>query len=181
MIPLFLFFNARGLNQLTDKVTSLFNEEGRQREALWRLIYTLDPSRPYELTDEKGNSGHCNTPGEILYYVSNNILSSDSWNDLAEESFLIWLSARDKELVEKIRTQLEGFTTSDAAVTYGVLYNLNPKVSFTLQMDETASDYYFTYTQIAQFINQQLMVYKDTSENDVNTNLLIISSECFRV
>ena len=165
---LFLFFNARGLNQLTDKVTPLFNEEGRQREALWRLIYTLDPSRPYELTDEKGNSGHCNTPGEILYYVSNNILNSDSWNDLAEESFLIWLSARDKELVEKIRTQLEGFTTSDAAVTYGVLYNLNPKVSFTLQMDETASDYYFTYTQIAQFINQQLMVYKDTSENDVN-------------
>ena len=149
---LFLFFNARGLNQLTDKVTPLFNEEGRQREALWRLIYTLDPSRPYELTDEKGNSGHCNTPGEILYYVSNNILNSDSWNDLAEESFLIWLSARDKELVEKIRTQLEGFTTSDAAV----------------QMDETASDYYFTYTQIAQFINQQLMVYKDTSENDVN-------------
>ena len=165
---LFLFFNARGLDQLTDKVTPLFNEEGRQREALWRLIYTLDPSRPYELTDEKGNSGHCNTPGEILYYVSNNILSSDSWNDLAEESFLIWLSARDKELVEKIHTQLEGFTTSDAAVTYGVLYNLNPKVSFTLQMDETASDYYFTYTQIAQFINQQLMVYKDTSENDVN-------------
>ena len=71
-------------------------------------------------------------------------------------------------MVEKIRTQLEGFTTSDAAVTYGVLYTLNPKVSFTLQMDETASDYYFTYTQIAQFINQQLMVYKDTSENDVN-------------
>ena len=165
---LFLFLNARGLNQLTDKVTLLFNEEGRQREALWRLIYTLDPSRPYELTDEKGNSGHCNTPGEILYYISNNILSSDSWNDLAEESFLIWLSARDKELVEKIRTQLEGFTTFDAAMTYGVLYNLNPKVSFTLQMDETASDYYFTYTQIAQFINQQLMVYKDTSENDVD-------------
>ena len=143
---LFLFFNAHGLNQLTDKVTPLFNEEGRQREALWRLIYTLDPSRSYELTDEKGNSGRCNTPGEILYYVSNNILSSDSWNDLAEESFLIWLFARDKELVEKIRTQLEGFSTSNAAMTYGVLYNLNPKVSFTLQMDETASDYYFTYS-----------------------------------
>ena len=165
---LFLFFNAHGLNQLTDKVTPLFNEEGRQREALWRLIYTLDPSRSYELTDEKGNSGRCNTPGEILYYVSNNILSSDSWNDLAEESFLIWLFARDKELVEKIRTQLEGFSTSNAAMTYGVLYNLNPKVSFTLQMDETASDYYFTYTQIAQFINQQLMIYKDTSKNDAD-------------
>lgn len=81
-----------------------------------------------------------------------------------EESFLIWLAGRDKGLVGKIRTQLKGFSTSDAAVTYGVLYNLSPKVSFTLQMDETANNYYFTHTQIAQFINQQLMVYKNYTE-----------------
>ncbi len=27
------------------------------------------------------------------------MLSADSWNDLAEESFLIWLAGRDKGLV----------------------------------------------------------------------------------
>lgn len=164
--PLFLFFNAHDLKRLTDNAAPLFNKKGRQREALWRLIYELDPSRPYELIDEKGNLGRCNTPEEVLHYAYNHMLSADSWNDLAEESFLIWLAGRDKGLVGKIRTQLKGFSTSDAAVTYGVLYNLSPKVSFTLQMDETANNYYFTHTQIAQFINQQLMVYKNTPKND---------------
>ena len=37
------------------------------------------------------------------------MLSANSWNDLAEESFLIWLAGRDKGLVGKIRTQLKGF------------------------------------------------------------------------
>lgn len=164
--PLFLFFNAHDLKQLTDNTVALFKKKGRQREALWRLIYTLDPSRPYELIDEKGDFGRCKTPEEIIHYVYEHTLSTDSWNDLTEESFLIWLSARDKGLVGKIRTQLKGFSASDAAVTYGVLYNLSPKVSFVLQMDETASNYYFTHTQVAQFINRQLMIYKNTPDND---------------
>lgn len=45
--PLFLFFNAHDLKRLTDNAAPLFNKKGRQREALWRLIYELDPSRPY--------------------------------------------------------------------------------------------------------------------------------------
>lgn len=166
--PLFLFFNAHDLKQLTDDAVPLFNRKGRQREALWRLIYTLDSSRPYELIDEKGDLGRCNTPEEVLHYAYDHTLSSDSWNDLAEESFLIWLSARDRGLVGKIRTQLKGFSISDAAVTYGVLYNLSPKVAFTLQMDEAANNYYFTHTQIAQFINQQLMIYMNTPKNDTD-------------
>ena len=64
--PLFLFFNAHDLKRLTDNAAPLFNKKGRQREALWRLIYELDPSRPYELIDEKGNLGRCNTPEEFF-------------------------------------------------------------------------------------------------------------------
>ncbi|MDR0989315.1 MAG: protein kinase [Prevotellaceae bacterium] len=167
--PLFLFLNAHDLKRLTDDSTPLFHEAGRQREALRRLIYTLHPVRPYELVDDKGKTGHCKTPEEIIRFVYQRGLSAESWNDLTEESFLIWLTAYDKGLVGKIRTQLKGCDApEDAAITYCVLYNLSPKVSFTLQQDETADDYYFTHTQIADYINAQLMVYRYGSKDDTD-------------
>lgn len=164
--PLYLFFNAHDLKRLTDNSLPLFNEKGRRREALWRIIYELDPSRPYELIDEKGDLGQCTSPEDILHYAAGHTLSAESWSDLAEESFLIWLAARDKGLAAKIRTQLRDMDAENPAITYGVLYNLSPKVSFTLQMDETAPDYYFTHTQIAQLINEQLMIFKDTQKHE---------------
>lgn len=174
--PLYLFFNAHEMNKLTDDSVELFNGRGRHREALWRLIYELDPSRSYELIDEQGNSWQCNIPEEILKCVYNHPLSSSSWNDLSEESFLVWLAYRDKGLVGKIRTQLRDFNSTNAATTYGVLYNLSPKVSYTLQLDELASDYYFTHTQIAIYINQQLMENKmiagASSNNEYSDNIL---------
>jgi serine/threonine protein kinase len=164
--PLFVFFHVHDLQQLADDTVQLFREAGRRREALRRLIYTLSPSRPYLLTDEKGVTEECRTPDEILRFAYTHPLNADSWHDLAEESFLIWLGAHDKSLVVKIHAQLKGFNPQETAVTYGVLYNLSPKVSFTLQTDETADDYIFTHTQVAQFMNRQLMLYRHARKGD---------------
>lgn len=40
-----------------------------------RLIYELDPSRPYELIDEKRIWVN-NTPEEVLHYAYNHMLSA---------------------------------------------------------------------------------------------------------
>ncbi|MDR1003522.1 MAG: aminoglycoside phosphotransferase family protein [Prevotellaceae bacterium] len=164
--PLFVFFHVHDLQQLADDTVQLFRQPERRREALRRLIYTLAPTRPYTLTDEKGMSEECQTPEDILRFAYAHPLSAESWSDLGEESFLIWLGAHDKSLVVKIHAQLKGFDPQESAVTYAVLYNLSPKVSFTLQTDETAEDYIFTHTQVAQFMNRQLMVYRHTRKGD---------------
>ncbi|MDR0893965.1 MAG: protein kinase [Prevotellaceae bacterium] len=158
--PLFIFFHVHDLQQLADNTVQLFRQPERRREALRRLIYTLAPTRPYTLTDERGEHEDCRTPDDILRFAYSHSLSAESWSDLGEESFLIWLGAHDKSLVVKIHAQLKGFDPKESAVTYAVLYNLSPKVSFTLQTDETADDYCFTHTQVAQFMNRQLMIYR---------------------
>jgi serine/threonine protein kinase len=163
---LFIFFRVHDLGQLADETTALFAQQGQQREALLRLIYSLDPTRPYVLTDEKGKKAACETPEEVLRFAYAHSVGDISWRDLRGDSFLVWLSAHDKKAAAKIRTELKGCDIDNNSTTYAVLYNLSPKVSFTLQLDEEADDYYFTHTQVAHYFNHELMVYSHSREGD---------------
>jgi serine/threonine protein kinase len=165
---LFIFFRVHDLGQLADEAVEMFAKQGQQREALLRLIYRLDPSRPYVLTDEKGKTAACSTSEEVLRFAYAHSVGDVSWQDLRSESFLVWLAARDKRIAAKIRTELKGCDLESSSTTYAVLYNLSPKVSFTLQLDEEANDYYFTHTQVAHYFNHELMVYCHSREGDAN-------------
>lgn len=163
---LFLFFNAHGLSQLTNDIAPLFKEKNHRREALRCLIYALDSSLPFEITDKDGHKHQCYKPDEIINLAHDRTFNDESWDDLAKESFLIWLTGKDKGLANKVRTQLRDIDKTQDGFVFGVLYNLNPKVSFELQLDEKAPDYHFTHIQIAEMLNQHLMAYKDLAPED---------------
>ena len=123
------------------------------------FIYALNPQAPFYISMEDGKTVACNNGDEILKAVYESVPTDDSWDDLRSEMFFVWLAQRDPAVAGKIRSRLKGLDNKNMSLTWYVLYSLNPKVSYMLQLDETASDYYFTHSQVADFINLCLIDY----------------------
>ncbi|GHT52765.1 hypothetical protein AGMMS49982_13850 [Bacteroidia bacterium] len=150
---LFLFFNSHGASNITDKFAPVFKKKDNE-DALRQLIFTLDPSLSWIVTNEEKQIFECQTPEDVINVFYKEDVNDNSWKALIGESFLTWLSTRNIALEGKIRSQ-QGHDTS----AWCVLYNLSPKVAYNLQMDETADDYYFTHTQVASIMNTYLTLY----------------------
>lgn len=155
--PLYIYLNVSGLKSISDTYPKLFKADSRR--ALWQLIYALNPQAPFYISMEDGKTVACNNGDEILKAVYESVPTEDSWDDLRSEMFFVWLAQRDPAVAGKIRSRLKGLDNKNMALTWYVLYSLNPKVSYMLQLDETASDYYFTHSQVADFINLCLIDY----------------------
>ncbi len=155
--PLFVFFNSHGQGEIATRFSQLIKKNGQH--SLWQLIYTLNNELPYELKTEEGKKIECSTVAEIVSTADQYVLDDESWNNLAEESFMVWLAGRDPGLAGKIRKLLSDANREEDAITWAVLYNLDPKVDFFLSTDSSSENYTFTCEDVAYHINSCLLTY----------------------
>lgn len=160
---LFMFFNSHGLRNITQKFASIFSKNSDNSEALLQLIYTLNPNSPWILVTEAGNEIECNTLDNIISVVNDNILEDESWYGLTEESFLLWVRNIDPIVEGKIRSLPDHYNNP-----WVVVYNLNPKVSYNLTLDENDEEgYYFTATQVADYMDTQMILFLNAKEKSI--------------
>ncbi|GHT34452.1 hypothetical protein FACS189434_10620 [Bacteroidia bacterium] len=164
---LFLFFDTHGAGNVTRKFAPLFKKTGDNRNVLLQLIYALNPALPWIVTTDDKEAITCQTIDEVLQAKYDYTWSDESWEDLIQESFLVWVGTRDKSLEGKIRSQ-QGHDKNQ----FCVLYSLNPKVSYTLQLDEKNDNYLFTVKDLAWYMNWMMERYiKDENDNDASGQL----------
>ncbi len=169
---LFIYLNATGRGDVK-KLIPLFKKGEANRSALFQLIYALNPSLPWTLTDETGKTVKCETVDDIILITFNTDfpISDDSVDDLLSEAFLKWIGTRDKALEGKLRT-VEGHDTD----IFALFYNLNPELSYNFELDESSNNYFFTAAEIGNYMNIQLEEYiqneDDNSDAGEQVNML---------
>ena len=163
--PLYVFFNMHGLADIVSTTQKDF-QQLTAHEATLKLLYTLDPKLPYILRDQRGGVHYCNTPDDVIKVKYEHSLDDDSWEGLTSDSFLIWLAERDKSLVGRVRKAVSDPKINHGMAPMAVLYALNPKVSYTLCLDEKDPNYVFTHQQIAQLINYWMDTYLANKQDD---------------
>lgn len=151
---LFLFFNSHGAGNITAKFAPMFKKGANNDDALRQLIYTLNPALPWVLTNTNGESFNCQTIEDIINVNYQAGLTDEAWMSITGESFLTWLSHRDMAVVGKIQSQKNYISNP-----WYILYSLDPKVSYTLQLDKDASDYFFTHSEVAEYLNIMMKRY----------------------
>ena len=163
---LFIYMSVSGQEALAKKAAANFRSSSLTKdEALRRFIYELDPSRPFIIQDSHGKPHFCNTPDDILRLALNCIFSDESMASFYGDSFFSWLGARNKGLVAKVKKALAELPVKSSIRFVTVLYNLNPKVSYYLELDPSSSDYIFTITQLAELFNRKLDDYQHLSKD----------------
>lgn len=152
---LFIYLNSTGRGEV-NKLVPLFKKDKDNRDAMLQLIYALNPSLPWIMKDNNGKTVECQTTDEVLLNAINPDfpISEESETDLLAEAFLIWIGLRDKVLEGKIRT-IKGHDKD----IWILLYNLNPKISYNLVLDENADTYFFTASEIGNYMNNQMNFY----------------------
>lgn len=164
---LFIYLNATGRGEV-NKLVPLFKKGKDNRDAMLQLIYALDPSLPWTMTDDNAKTVDCQTTDEVLLHVANPDfpISEESGDDLLTEAFLVWIGTRDKALEGKIRS-IKG---PDKNI-WILLYNLNPKISYNFKLDENSSTYFFTASEIGNYMNNQMDIYLRTDNNYASEQL----------
>ena len=158
---LYIYMSMAGQEALAKKSAADFKSSKVENdEALRRLIYQLDPSRPFILWNKGGQALFCNTPDDIILRSANANLNQESMRSLYEDAFFFWLGARNKGLVAKVKKALSDLPAKNTIRFVTVLYNLNPKVSYYMSLDPSSSSYVFTITQLAELFNNQMDVYQ---------------------
>ena len=158
---LYVYMSVSGQEALAKKAAANFKSSSITKdEALRRFIYELDPSRPFIIKDNKDKIHYCNTPDDILRLASSYGFAEESMNSFYGEAFFSWLGARNKGLVAKVKKALSELPAKSTIRFVTVLYNLNPKVSYYLELDPSSSDYIFTITQLAELFNRKLDEYQ---------------------
>ena len=151
---LFIFFNLHGFVHITNKFAPLFKKDNDNHRALMQLIFALNPAMPFTITTDDGTIIECQTPEDVINAKYEHMFSDKSWEDLIDECFFTWLSNRDMALAGKIRSQ-DGHDRNP----WCVLYFLSLKTAYTFQLDENAGDYFFTHTEVAQYMNNKMNDY----------------------
>ena len=159
---LYIFLSMGGQEALAKQSAANFNNPKacNEKEALRRLIYQLDPSRPFVLWNKNGQPIFCNTPDDIIRRSPGANFDDESMRSLYGEAFFTWLGARNKGLVARVKKALAELPAQNTIRFVTVLYNLNPKVSYYMELDPSSSDYVFTITQLAELFNQKMDEYQ---------------------
>ena len=144
-------------------LVKIVEKTSNYRQALLELVYRLDNSLPFYIIDNNGERYECNCPDDILNVVALHELSKQSSIDLCESPFLIWLKKRNEGIVNRILSQIRGLPQSSCL--YAILYNLNPRVSYTFVLDENSDAYIFSHTQIAHLINRAMEDFIHSPQN----------------
>lgn len=156
---LYIYFNALGAPLLADKFVPLAQK--RIVTAMWRLVFTLDPSQPFPVLDPQVKKyDRVNTVAQLFDKFAE--LPPYSWDDgamgyaelLYDEAFIIWLKYRDRGLAGKIESKLAPYvkmTNKPKQLYYYVLYLLDPSRPFELENSEEYKHH--TAEELARQIN----------------------------
>ena len=158
---LYIYMSMSGQEALAKQAAQEFKNSGiSENEALRRLIYQLDPTRPYIIIDNNGKKHFCNAPDDIIRLSNSVNFDQESMKALYDEAFYTWLGARSKGLLAKVKKAVGELPSNSTIRFVTVLYNLNPKVSYYMELDPSSSDYIFTITQLAELFNHKLDEYQ---------------------
>ncbi len=157
---LFLFLSSHGSRNLTERFAPLFKKKNDNIEPLRQLIYTLNPQAPWILTNEDNKAFECHTIDDVINANYKETLSDESWKNLLEESFLLWVRNQNPAVEGRIRSQ-EGHDEN----AWCVLYYLSPKVSYNLSLEEDSDTYFFTSAEIGEYMNNMIDDFIHDAEN----------------
>lgn len=158
---LYVFLRSQGLVSLADsvseKLTKPHASTNVKRDAIFELIYTLDPSQAFILEymeNDKIEKVECQDIKAIIDTFRERNVTNESWVDLVCPSFLLWVGYRDKGAVARIQAILKDFTLYNTTnKPYGVLYGLNRRVNYFLEWNQESM---FTYQHIAHHLNEMV-------------------------
>ena len=163
---LYIYLSMSGQEALAKKAVADFkNSNVSDNEALRRLIYQLDPSRPFIVWNKAGKPLLCASPDDVIRFSANATFDQESMRSLYGDAFFYWLGARNQGLVARVKKALADLPAKSTIRFLTVLFNLNPKVSYYMSLDPTSSDYVFTITQLAELFNKQMDIYQHEPQN----------------
>lgn len=158
---LYIFLSTHGERKISQHFALLFETEYDKRDVLRQLIFTLDASLPWIIENEEGNIVRCDTIDDILQFHFIDTPCEQSWNELISESFLQWVGIRDQFVEGRIRLA-EGHDHNP----WCILYYLNPKVSYTFDLNPNSMTYYFTSAEIGNYMNNMMVSYLEEKMDD---------------
>lgn len=184
---LYIFLRSQGLVSLADsvceKLTKPHASTNLRRDAIFELIYTLDPSQAFIVECQDNNTLEqikCYDIKAIIDTFREHNVTTESWADLTCPSFLLWVGHRDKGAVARIQAILKDFTLYNTTnMPYGVLYGLDRRVNYFLEWNQESM---FTYQHIAYHLNDMVdsilnpQKYSDDLVNYYNSLYLDLNS-----
>ena len=164
--PLYVFFNANGIN-LADKFLPIFKKNSWH--AVWQLVFTLDPAHPFPYNNPESKIFRwCDSVEEIIDAYASGPM--DKFTDLGYrnrfntycelmlgDAFFLWLAHRDPALAGKIKSKLSGEKDTKGHLIYYLLYLLDPELPY--ELDKNADSKHFNAAQIGVMVNTDLLMY----------------------
>ncbi len=155
---LYIWFAAAGLN-IASRFVQL--SQANQLNALWELIFTLNPSAPFPLPKDPAQKSSpanrvlVNTVDELLDHMSaiDTATPTGYLKLITEPAFSHWLSHRDASLAGKLQSRLS--EERPANLGYA-LYLLDPARNYFFKRDQSTA---FSIEQIAEMLNADMMKY----------------------
>ena len=171
---LWLYFKARGGGDIVDKYQKLFSKKKNQNtDSVLALAYEIDGTLPFQITNEDGKIFDCQTVEDVIDVKYNEMFSDESWDALISNSFQTWLLKNNPAIAGKLLST-PGYDTDQ----WCVLYNLSPKVSFTLQTDETADDYIYDLNAVCSFLDDCMIEYIKGGRDEESFESGILDEVC---
>jgi len=171
---LWIYFHYRGGDDIVANFQKLFtNDKSKNADAVLALAYGINPELPFKITNEDGKVFECQKVEDVIEVAYNETLSDESWEALRNESFRTWLRHKDPAIAGKLLS-----TPGHDYNTWCVLYNLSPKVSFNLQMDEKAGDYHFDLKALCAYLDDRMISYIMSGMDDESYDSRILDQVC---
>ena len=171
---LWVYFHYRGCGDIVANYQKLFTKNKDQNiDSVLTLAYGIDGELPYQITNEDGKVFDCQEVEDIIDVSYNDVLSDESWEALTKNSFQTWLLKHNPAIAGKLLS-----TPGHDSNSWCVLYNLSPKVSFTLQMDENADDYYYDLNAICSFLDDCMTDYIKSGMDEDGYDSGILDQVC---
>ena len=127
----------------------------------------------YQITNEDGKVFDCQDVEDIIDVNYGEVLSDESWEALIKNSFQTWLLKHNPAIAGKLLST-PGYDSNQ----WCVLYNLSPKVSFNLQMDEKADDYHYDLNAICSFLDDCMIDYIKSGMDEEGYDSGILDQVC---
>lgn len=166
--PLYIYFRSGGIEKFAQFQQMARKGQMDAFKAMWRMIYTLDPSAQFPVYDPRTPDKYYtyDTIDQIVDFFSKLPANPYDNNDSAiphllyDEAFIMWLAYRNEPLAGKIKSKLAQENHKSPQLYYYVWYLLATDRNFDLQKDQTRM---FTIAQIAERINGEYVGMEQSS------------------
>lgn len=161
----YIYFNALGAHHIADKFVPLAQKQ--IVFAIWRMVFTLDPSQPFPVFDPQiKRYRNVKTVESLLNRFAE--LDPYAWDDgawgyaqlLYDEAFILWLKYRDRALAGKISSKLAPYdkmSSKPKQLYYYVMYLLDPSRPF--ELENSGEFKHHTAEELTRQINLDYLCY----------------------